>query len=87
MPPEKTFTVTDLGLTGANIARPGLREALAACRDGDSLVVTKLDLLAGVTEFEADLIRERSREGIAVAKSKGKLRGKQPKLSRNGKRT
>jgi DNA invertase Pin-like site-specific DNA recombinase len=26
--------------------RPGLREALAACRDGDTLVVTKLDRLA-----------------------------------------
>jgi DNA invertase Pin-like site-specific DNA recombinase len=25
---------------------PGLREALAACRDGDTLVVTKLDRLA-----------------------------------------
>ena len=39
--PEKTFT--DQGLTGANRARPGLREALTACRDGDPLVVTKLD--------------------------------------------
>ena len=26
--------------------RPGLREALAACREGDTLVVTKLDRLA-----------------------------------------
>jgi DNA invertase Pin-like site-specific DNA recombinase len=26
--------------------RPGLREALAACRGGDTLVVTKLDRLA-----------------------------------------
>jgi len=33
----------DHGLTGANRARPGLREALAACRSGDTLVVTKLD--------------------------------------------
>jgi DNA invertase Pin-like site-specific DNA recombinase len=29
-----------------NRARPGLREALAACRAGDTLVVTKLDRLA-----------------------------------------
>jgi DNA invertase Pin-like site-specific DNA recombinase len=36
----------DHGLTGANRARPGLREALAACRAGDTLVVTKLDRLA-----------------------------------------
>ena len=34
----------DHGLTGTNRERPGLREALAACRDGDTLVVTKLDV-------------------------------------------
>ena len=120
--PEKTFT--DQGLTGANRARPGLGKALAACRGGDTLVVTKLDrlarslrdakdivdeltrrevklsiggsvhdptdpvgkllfnVLAMVAEFEADLIRARTREGMAVAKAKGKLRGKQPKLSK-----
>jgi DNA invertase Pin-like site-specific DNA recombinase len=36
----------DHALTGTNGARPGLREALAACREGDALVVTKLDRLA-----------------------------------------
>ncbi len=36
----------DRGLTGTNPDRPGLREALAACREGDTLVVTKLDRLA-----------------------------------------
>jgi DNA invertase Pin-like site-specific DNA recombinase len=119
--PDQTFT--DQGLTGANRARPGLREALAACRAGDTLAVTKLDrlarslrdakdivdeltrrevklsiggsvhdptdpvgrllfnVLAMVAEFEADLIRARTREGMAVAKAKGRLRGKQPKLS------
>ncbi len=35
----------DHGLTGTNRERPGLREALAACRAGDTLVVTKLDRL------------------------------------------
>ncbi len=113
----------DHGLTGTNRERPGLREALAACREGDTLVVTKLDrlarsppdaraiaeeltrrqvrlslggsvydphdpvgrllfnVLAMVAEFEADLIRLRTREGMRVAKAKGKLRGKQPKLN------
>jgi DNA invertase Pin-like site-specific DNA recombinase len=32
-----------------------------------------------VAEFEADLIRMRTREGMRVAKAKGRLRGKQPK--------
>src|SRR4051812_47818030 len=36
----------DHGLTSTNRERPGLREALAACRAGDTLVVTKLDRLA-----------------------------------------
>src|SRR6185312_1341049 len=114
---------TDHGLTGTNRARPGLREALAACRNGDTLVVAKLDrlarslrdakdivdeltvkgvklslggsihdptdpvgkllfnVLAMVAEFESDLIRARTREGMQIAKAKGKLRGKQPKLS------
>ena len=38
--------IVDHGLTGTNRARPGLREALAACRSGDTLMVTKLDRLA-----------------------------------------
>jgi DNA invertase Pin-like site-specific DNA recombinase len=113
----------DHGLVGANRERPGLRQALAACRNGDTFVVTKLDRLARsvpdaraiveelesrrvklnlggsihdpsdpagrllfnvltmVAEFEADLIRMRTREGMAVARAKGRLRGKQPKLS------
>jgi len=36
----------DHGLTGTNRARPGLDQALAALREGDTLVVPKLDRLA-----------------------------------------
>jgi Resolvase, N terminal domain len=36
----------DYGLTGTNRKRPGLDQALAAVRDGDTLVVPKLDRLA-----------------------------------------
>jgi len=39
------------------------------------------NVLAMVAEFESDLIRMRTREGMKVAKAKGRLRGKQPKLS------
>ena len=34
-----------------------------------------------VAEFEADLIRLRTREGMKVAEAKRRLRGKQPKLN------
>jgi len=113
----------DHGLIGANRARPGLDQALAAVRKGDTFVVPKLDrlarsvpdarhiadtlvqrgvilalgssrynpgepmgkmslnILATFAEFEADLIRLRTREGMAIARAKGKLRGKPPKLS------
>lgn len=114
---------TDKGFTGTNRTRPGLDQALAAVRSGDTLVVPKLDrlarsvpdaraigdqltargvrlqlsasvhdpgdpmgklffnILATFAEFEADLIRMRTREGMAVARARGKLRGKKPKLS------
>lgn len=39
------------------------------------------NVLAMISEFEADLIRMRTREGMKVAKAKGRLRGKQPKLT------
>lgn len=39
------------------------------------------NVLATLAEFEGDLIRLRTREGMAIARAKGKLRGKQPKLS------
>jgi DNA invertase Pin-like site-specific DNA recombinase len=43
---ETSWIYVDQDLTGTNRDRPGLREALAACREGDTLVVTKLDRLA-----------------------------------------
>ena len=39
-------------------------------------------VLAMVGEFEANLIRARTREKMAAAKAKGRLRGKQPTLSK-----
>ena len=115
---ELESVYVDHGLTGTTRERPGLREALAACRKGDTLVVTKLDrlarslpdardivaeltgrgvrlsiggsvhdpadpvgrllfnVLAMVAEFDSDLLRARTREGMAVARAKGRLRSR-----------
>ena len=39
------------------------------------------NILATFAEFEVDLLRMRTREGMAIARAKGKLKGKPPKLS------
>ena len=39
------------------------------------------NILATFAEFETDLIRLRTREGMALARARGRLKGKQPKLS------
>lgn len=111
-------------MTGRNRSRPGLNNALAALRAGDTLVVPRLDrlarsvpdaraigdslaardvhlslggsvydpndpmgkrffnILATFAEFEVDLLRMRTREGTAIARANGRLKGETPKLSR-----
>jgi len=56
----------DHGLTGTNRERPGLREALAACRTGDTLVVTKLDRLARSVPDARDIIDELTGRGVLL---------------------
>lgn len=42
-----------------------------------------LNILSMIAEFEADLISARTKEGMTLAKKKGRLRGKSPKLSKS----
>ena len=58
-----------------------LRLGSSAYDPTDPMGKMMFNMLATVAEFEADLIRMRTREGMQVAKAKGKLRGKKPKLS------
>ena len=39
------------------------------------------NIIATFAEFEADLLKMRTREGMAIAKAKGKMRGKKSKLT------
>src|SRR5918912_1987823 len=62
--PERVYV--DQGLTGTNRDRPGLREALAACRAGDTLVVTKLDRLARSLPDARDIAEDLTRREVRL---------------------
>ena len=55
---------------------PGLREALAACRAGDTLVVTKLDRLARPLSDARDLVEDLTPRGVSARS--GVAAGQQP---------
>jgi hypothetical protein len=55
------------GLTGTNRDRPGLRLALAACRAGDTLVVTKLDRLAWSLPDARDILDELTKRNVKLS--------------------
>src|SRR5215217_7867332 len=57
----------DHGLTGTNRDRPGLRLALAACRAGDTLVVTKLDRLARSLPDARDILDELTKGNVKLS--------------------
>ncbi len=57
----------DHGLTGANRDRPGLRQALAACRAGDTLVVTKLDRLARSLPDAREILEDLTRREVKLS--------------------
>ncbi len=57
----------DHGLTGTNTERPGLREALAACRGGDTLVVTKLDRLARSLPDARQILEDLTRREVKLS--------------------
>jgi DNA invertase Pin-like site-specific DNA recombinase len=56
----------DHGLTGTIRARPGLREALAACHTGDTLVVTKLDRIARSLTDARNIVEELTEAGVKL---------------------
>ena len=57
----------DRGLTGASRDRPGLRLALAACRAGDTLVVSKLDRLARSLPDALDNLDELTNRNVKLS--------------------
>jgi len=79
---SRSRTYVDHGLSGTNRERPGLREALAACWEGDTLVVTKLDRLArslpDATAIVAELTERGTRLSLGSTVHDPKPRGPAP---------
>jgi len=110
-------------VSGVLASRPGLEQALLAAREGDQIVVTRLDrlgrslanllelakvlegreidlvvldqgvdtstavgrmffgILGAISEFEHALLAERTAEGLAAARARGRVGGQKPKLT------
>lgn len=62
-----------------------IKEGLTFNYDVEANPISKmmLTMLSAIGEFERELIRERQREGIAIAKQNGKYKGRKPKLNPN----
>jgi DNA invertase Pin-like site-specific DNA recombinase len=58
---EKTFTEV---VSGSQVERAGLNEALAHCREGDTLVVWKLDRLGRSLQHLIETVQELQKRGI-----------------------
>ena len=85
-------SIPELGLISVGVEDRGRQDELAAqgvalslggqVHDPyDPMGKMFFNILATFAEFESDLIRMRTREGMKIARAKGKLRGKKPKLS------
>jgi DNA invertase Pin-like site-specific DNA recombinase len=69
-------------LTKRGIRVEFIKEALVFTGEDSPIAKMLLSMLGAVAEFERDLIKERQREGIAIAKAKGNVyKGRKPSLS------
>lgn len=68
-------------LTGKNIKVEFIKEGLSFTGDDKPMSKLLLSVMGAFAEFERSLIKERQREGIALAKKKGLYKGRRPTLS------
>lgn len=68
-------------LNARNIAVEFVKEGLNFTGEDSPMSKLMLSVLGGVAEFERAILRERQREGIAVAKSNGVYRGRKRSLT------
>jgi DNA invertase Pin-like site-specific DNA recombinase len=58
-----------------------VKEALIFAGDESAMSKMILSFMGALAEFERSLLLERQREGIAIAKAKGKYKGRKPSLA------
>ena len=68
-------------LNGRGVAVQFLKENLTFTGDDNAMSKLLFNMLGSFAEFERSLIRERQREGIALAKKAGVYRGRKPSLT------
>jgi DNA invertase Pin-like site-specific DNA recombinase len=68
-------------LTARNVKIQFIKENLTFTGDDNPMSVLLLSMMGAFAEFERSLIKERQREGIAIAKTKGVYTGRKPALN------
>ena len=68
-------------ISGSHAERLGLAKALDMMREGDTLVVWKLNRLGRSVKMERELIVERTRAGLDVARQLGRKGGRKRQMT------
>lgn len=69
------------GLTDKGVAVQFIKESMTFTGEDSPVSKLMLSVMGAFAEFERSLIKERQREGIAIAKTKGVYKGRKPTLS------
>jgi DNA invertase Pin-like site-specific DNA recombinase len=69
------------GLTRKGVRVEFLKERLTFTGEESPIATLMLSVMGAFAEFERSLLKERQREGIALAKQRGAYRGRKPSLS------
>jgi len=69
------------GLTKRGIRVEFVKESLTFTGEDSPMATLLLNVMGSFAQFERELIKERQREGIAIAKKKGVYKGRKPSLT------
>jgi DNA invertase Pin-like site-specific DNA recombinase len=70
-----------MGLTKRGVRVEFIKESLTFTGEDSAMATLLLSMLGAVAEFERSMIKERQREGIAIAKREGRYKGRAKALA------